>query len=284
MPIRIVWILCTLIPFLAPLDAVMPLMKENRKVILPQSNYIKLLVVHDKPGVVLEVKGQYKLYDPNTGYLFSTRFKGKRKFMQAVSDGLKWGEEFPSCHQVLIVPDSKDTTTIVDGIEYKGRIYVYDIGGAISVVNELTLDDYVMAMLCDQYQDTNVSEEAMNALMIAARTNAYYQAQNPGSSFWTIDARKINYQGHALLKPNKRMETALAATRNMVLSEENTPKGQIKAFPAAFGIGPGQSEAMKNVVASSISVMDADGLAKKGENAAKILSKAYPKGNIKLLQ
>jgi hypothetical protein len=275
---RLVWILLCLTPFVSPLQAVAPKVVKAQ----PMDNtFIKLLVVHDKPGVVLEVKGQYKVYDPNTDKFISTRFKGKRKYMQAISDGIKWGEEFPGIHQLMIVPNTLSTTTIVDGIEYKGRIYVYDIGGAISIVNELTLDDYVRCTIAQQYETSNLSDEAMNAVVIAARTNAYYLVQNPGSKFWTIDARKTGYQGHTLVNVNPKFEKALERTHNMVLSDDNN---EVKAFANNWGISAGQSEAIKNIISSSISVVEADDLAKKGNDAAKILSKAYPQKNLKVLK
>ncbi len=275
---RLVWILLCLTPFVSPLQAVAPKVVKAQ----PMDNtFIKLLVVHDKPGVVLEVKGQYKVYDPNTDKFISTRFKGKRKYMQAISDGIKWGEEFPGIHQLMIVPNTLSTTTIVDGIEYKGRIYVYDIGGAISIVNELTLDDYVRCTIAQQYETSNLSDEAMNAVVIAARTNAYYLVQNPGSKFWTIDARKTGYQGHTLVNVNPKFEKALERTHNMVLSDDTN---EVKAFANNWGISAGQSEAIKNIISSSISVVEADDLAKKGNDAAKILSKAYPQKNLKVLK
>lgn len=92
----------------------------------PEPKTIKVLIVHDKPGVVLEVKGKYTLYDPNKSKYkhISTRFLGKRKFIQAVSDGLRWGEEFPGVYQLLIVPDEKTMTTVVDGNDYQGNLYI----------------------------------------------------------------------------------------------------------------------------------------------------------------
>jgi len=275
---RLVWILLCFMPVVSSLEAVTPKVVKTAPM---ENTFIKLLVVHDKPGVVLEVKGQYKIHDPHTGNFISTRFKGKRKYMQAVSDGMKWGEEFPGVHQLMIVPNTLSTTTIVDGIEYKGRIYVYDVGGTISVVNELTLDDYIRSTIAQQYQTTSLSDEAMNAVVIAARTNAYYLVQNPGSHFWTIDARKTGYQGHALITVSPKFEKSLERTRNMVLSTEESG---VKAFANNWGITAGDSDAMKNIMASSISVVEADDLAKKGDHAAKILTKAYPKTNIKVLK
>src|SRR5437588_276475 len=92
---------------------------------------IKVLLDHNRPGVVVEVKGEYKLYDPRTNEHMSTRFIGKRKYFQALKDGLQWGEEFPGLHQIKIEPSTAATTIIADGLEYRGSIYLYGIEGRL---------------------------------------------------------------------------------------------------------------------------------------------------------
>src|SRR5262249_11555913 len=149
-----------------------------------------------RTGVVLEVKGKYKIFDPHTKEHISTRYTGKRKFIQAVSDGLKWGEEFPGVHQLLVTPDGPDVTIIVDGIEYHGPVYVYDIGGTISVVNQVPVEEYVSSILSQHYREP-LSPETLAAIAIAARTSAYYSAENPKSDYWSIDAQQMGYQGFA---------------------------------------------------------------------------------------
>lgn len=248
----------------------------------PQPPSIKVLIVHDKPGVVMEVKGKYKIYDPHANAYLSTRFIGKRKFIQAVKDGLKWGEEFPGIHQIKIVPDDQKTTTIVDGIEYQGTIYVYDIGGTISIVNEIDIEDYLTSVLETQFDD-NLSPEAFAAIAITARTNAYYQAMNPKNTFWAVDAASVEYEGYALTRRISSIVKAINATKYMVMTlpEEGTRKGV--PFPAQWGSVVGGAKSTGNLVLSKITLYQAEDMAKAGDHAAQVLAKAFPGTQIVLM-
>lgn len=229
---------------------------------------IKVLIAHDKIGTVLEVKGKYRIYDPHTGEHISTRFAGKRKFIQALSDGLKWGEEFPGIHQILIVPENQTITTLVDGIEYRGSIYVYDIGGTISVVNETYVEDYLESTLTLKYRES-WPEEAFAAIAIAARTDAYYQIANPKSKFWEVDASEVGYHGYAVTHQSRGMEKAIQDTRYMILSKNSTS-----------GITPIASQWSL----ARISLPKAVEMANQGDHAALILSRAFPNTKIELMR
>lgn len=237
---------------------------------------VKVLVVHDKPGVIIEVKGKYKLYDPRNNEHISTRFIGKRKFMQPLQDGLRWGEEFPGLYQILIMPDDLATTTIVDGIEYRGAIYVYDIGGTISVVNEINIEDYLQSILARQFLEP-LSEETLAALAISARTNAYAQAENPKSTYWAVDGRKIGYQGYAVTNHNTAIERAIKATRFLIMSRSGNTPDDAGPFMSQWNNQGNEGQP------SRISVVEADEMAKKGNHAAQILNKAFPGISIVLM-
>lgn len=246
---------------------------------------IKVLIVQDKPGVVLEVKGKYTLYDPNrvkqNKYKhISTRFLGKRKFIQAVSDGIRWGEEFPGVFQLLIVPEEETTKTVVDGVSYKGSLYVYNIAetGTISIVNEVLLDDYLNSVLSAKYQ-TPMSEEALNAIAIAARTNALYYALNPRSAYWSVDASEVGYVGDSDVRASNPVVQAVEATKQMVMSQAKSKENQT-AFPAEWALLTGQSKS--HVKLAQISLQEAESLAVKGDHAAEILKKAFPGTSIQL--
>jgi stage II sporulation protein D len=243
---------------------------------------IKVLIVHDQPGVILEVKGKYKIFDPYAKEHIGTRFVGKRKFIQALQDGLKWGEEFPGVHQIMIVPDNQSVTTLVDGIEYRGVIAVYDVGGSISVVNETYIEDYLSSVLSLQFRDP-LPDELLAAIAITARTNAYYQTENPKSKFWDVDARQVGYHGYAMTHRANAMEQAILATRFMVMSQSPSNSKQVVAFPVQWGaltVGNNDQGAM---VSSRLSFSEAEEMAKKGDHAAQILTKAFPGTAIHLI-
>ncbi|MBA3815266.1 MAG: SpoIID/LytB domain-containing protein [Parachlamydiaceae bacterium] len=242
---------------------------------------IKVLIVHDEPGVVLEVKGKYKIFDPFTKEHISTRFVGKRQYIQALRDGIKWGEEFPGVHQLVIIPDDKSTTTLINDTEYKGSIYVYDVEGAISVVNLSYIEDYLSTLIASQYREP-MPEEAFAALIIAARTTAYYEAENPKTDFWNTDGREMRNQNNAVQKQQNSIDRILQATRYMVMTTKPSQNGQISPFIADWKES-GKSKSAAQAVVSQLSVSQVKELAQKGENAAQILSKAFPDTKIELI-
>lgn len=235
---------------------------------------IRVLLTHDVPGVILEIKDKYKIYDPRTNEQVSKSFQGKRRFIQALADGLRWGEEFPGVHQIMIVPNDPTTTTIVDGIEYQGTIYVYDIGGSISVVNSINVEDYLNTILPLRYA-APLPEELLAAVAIAERTNCYYRMQNSKTGFWDVDAKKEGYHGYALSR-KKAVEMAVFKTQYMTLQQ---------AGEGVFALNWRQSHAdkrYKGFTYSIITMSEAGTLAQKGKNAADILKVAFPEASLQL--
>lgn len=251
----------------------------NRSHALPPP-MIRILIAHDKPGVTLEVKGKYHIFDPHLKEHISTRFIGKRKFIQSIDGGLKWGEEFPGTHQIKIVPD-KETTTLIDGVEYHGAIYVYDIGGSISIVNEIFVEDYLDAILAAKSAE-GMPEEVQAAIAIADRTKAYYQVFNPKNRFWDVDGEKVGYRGYVQKQQRTGLLEALRATRYMVMAHKAEGVGDFSPFPAQWG--EKEKDSKGSVVASRISVEQAVEMAKKGDHAAQILTKAFPGIAIQFIQ
>lgn len=231
---------------------------------------MKVLVAHSVPGVVLEVKGKYKIFDPNKNSYISTRFIGKRNYMEVQPEGLKWGEEFPGVYQIRIVPDDKKTTTVVDGIEYTGNLSVYDIGGKISIVNEVPLEEYVKSVASYNYHQ-KLPQELANAVAIAIRSDAWVQHQNAHQKYWDVQGDKVGYKGSAA--SDNRFAKAVKDTRNMILTKQGKPF----SIDWAFSKNP-QSET------SEISLAEAEQLANNGDHAVQILQKAYPQSALFLMK
>lgn len=242
---------------------------------------VKVLVMHDQPGALLEVKGKYKVYDPHNLDHLTSRLIGKRQYLQALNNGIKWGEEFPGVHQLMIVPDEASTIITIDGKPYRGSLYVYDIGGTISIVNEVPIEDYLMAILTPSFND-EMAPEALSAVAIAARTQAYYNSRYPKNKYWDVDARKVGFEGVSTIRPGA-VAQSIATTQNMVMSKTGVYEG-ISPFPAQWGSMTGGKSPTDDAVFARITLFDVEALAKRGENAAQILAKAYPNTTIMLLQ
>lgn len=281
---RLATILMFMLPFCSSVDAgawdsVKEFFGMQEKVAPPE---IKVLVVHDVDGVNLEVKGKYSLHDPYTNSFISTRFIGKSKVMQALRSGLKWGEEFPGLYQIKIVPEDASAKIIINGIEYSGVVYVYDIGGAISIVNEVPVEQYLSSVVASQYSQ-EIPGEALAAFAIASRTNAYAQASNPKNTYWAVDGQKSGYKGNNHLEENEWATKAVKNTQFMILSNTGIYEGKATPFAIQWGlIAPGKN-AGESAVSGGISPEDAIQLAREGMHAAQILAKAFPRATIMLM-
>lgn len=246
----------------------------------PEPPTIRVLLLHNAEKANLEVRGKYSLHDPYTNTHISTRFTGKSRPIQTVSDGLKWGEAFPGLYQIKIRPTEANSYSIVNGKDYNGDIYIYDIGGTISVVNQISVEDYVRSTLSD-YQNQNFEPEALAALAIVARTNAYFQAANPKNTYWAVDAEKVGYHGTA--KGSPAIEEAVRMTRYMIMSRTGVYEGVATPFAAQFAPAE-EGQTAKEAEVSKIPLEDVNAMAQKGEHAAQILAKAFPGTTIMIMQ
>ncbi|MBA2368635.1 MAG: SpoIID/LytB domain-containing protein [Candidatus Protochlamydia sp.] len=281
--VRWMLLILTILPFSSQVQAgiwsnvIETIQGRNR----PPPPGIRILLVNDVEGVNLEVKGKYSLFDPYTDSFISSRFVGKSRYVQALRDGLKWGEAFPGLYQIKIKPDEPATVTTIDGKDYIGSVYIYDIGGTISLVNQIPIEDYVRLVL-GEYSNKKLNSEMLSALAIMARTNAYFQAINPKNTFWAVDAQKIGYEGQAHVP--SAIEEAVQATRYMIMSKTGVYEGMVTPFLSQMdGKVPG-GVVKKEIETSKLSLEEANSLAEAGEHAAMILGKAFPGSTIMLME
>lgn len=282
MILRTFLLFLALLPVGSPLQAtiwdnVAGYFKGNNR---PEPPTIRVLLLHDVEGAKLEVRGKYSIFDPYSNSHISTRFTGKNRYIQALGDGLKWGESFPGLYQIKIKPEDSSAIAIINGREYDGLVYVYDIGGTISIVNQIPVEDYVHSVLAN-YQNQHLEPETLAAIAIVARTNAYFQANNPKNTYWAIDADKVGFQG--LIRTYSAVNDAAEMTRYMILSKTGIYEGIATPFAVQFdALSPGQSA--KDMEVSKISLQEANAMARRGDHAAQILAKAFPGSTIMLMQ
>ncbi|MDB2613950.1 SpoIID/LytB domain-containing protein [Chlamydiales bacterium] len=241
---------------------------------------VRALIVQDATSAIVEVRGGYNVYDPYKNGKVTSSFSSKKNFIESKSFGLKWGEEFPGVFQLKIVPDDQQTSTLVNGIEYKGNMYIYEVGDSLSIINEVEIEDYVTSVLSPLF-DQPLSKEAMNALAIAARTDAYHHVASNQNPYWDVDALKTGYQGHAVTKRGNGVDKAVSDTRYMVMNLSTAYQGdKITTFPAVI-----TSKALPNQKSktTAISIDEVDKLARRGAPADRILSKLFPNTTISLI-
>ncbi|MCH9627175.1 MAG: hypothetical protein S4CHLAM2_08100 [Chlamydiales bacterium] len=224
---------------------------------LPVGPKINVLLEKNANSALLEVKGGYRVIRQDSGSVLSAGNSGKRFMVHALQDGLRWGEEYPDVYQISVIPTHPDTLVYVNGIQYRGSVSVYHVrDNLITVVNELPIEEYLKSTLALQFE-TSLPKEALAALVIAARTEAYSKVLRGQSTNrpWHVAAQEVSYYGYGVMHQKNRVEESVDATRFMVMESVN--RG-----------GPAQNTQLPQAKAVE--------LAELGLNAKKILQSAYP--------
>lgn len=241
----------------APLSAHSIHGPSSQNVATPVGPKIKVLLAKDVPSAFLEAKGQYRVVRKDSGSILSQGAVGKRFVVHALQEGLRWGEEYPDIYQISLVPMAQDSYVLVNGIQYQGNVSIYHVrNNLITIVNEIAIEDYLKSTLAIQFEKP-LSKEAMAALAITARTDAYNQVLQGKVSAcpWDVTAQEACYFGFGVTGQKNGVEEAVDWSRYMVLEslQPGTIVQNIHLLPEA-----------------------ADKLAQKGFDAQKILKTTFP--------
>jgi stage II sporulation protein D len=188
---------------------------------------IKVLVGKQKDKLILEAKGRYVVYNPLNQLQLTSGSSTKRDVLTSDEYGIKWGELFPGIYQLRLVPKDAKSSILVDGIEYRGCVEIYDLNGRFHIVNEVDIERFLKSTLTAQFP-TELDEEVMDSVAIAARTNAYYLVKKNADAYWHVEAQDTGYQGYAVVLQNVHVDRAINNTRNMILTYRGEP------FPASW--------------------------------------------------
>ncbi|MEX0962396.1 MAG: SpoIID/LytB domain-containing protein [Simkaniaceae bacterium] len=183
---------------------------------------LKVLLKKSIDGALVEVKGPHKVYNPLDGRLLSKRHKGRRYWLHPVKNGIKWGNEFNHIHQIRIIPNNARSSILVGGMQYRGCLDVYLIDDKISLVNEVDVENYLKSTLTSKVEEAQ-SDEVMDAIVITARTHAYFTAMHNAKSFWHVDAETEKYEGQGITQLNGRVDRAVDATKHLVMLLNSQP-------------------------------------------------------------
>lgn len=188
---------------------------------------LKILLLTDVEGSLLETQGSFEVLNPENSKRLSFGHKGKRFYIHGTKEGIKWGESFLGIYQIQIVPTSPHTTFLINGIQYKGSLFIYQIEDKLSFINELDVENYLKATLPDQIT-FDLPPTVLDSLAIIARTDAYYAASTHQGAFWHLKDDSYACHGVGLLHENLVVERAIDNTRYLVMTYENKP------FPSSW--------------------------------------------------
>ena len=185
--------------------------------------FVKVLVAENIEGALIDVRGSYKVFNPENGKQLSSGFKGKKYYLQTNTAGLKWGEGYPGIHQIKIVPSSQNTSILINGIQYRGYVEAYDINSKIQLINEVDVEDYLRSILSHEFANKKLSPAVYDAIAIAMRTHVYSVVARGFNPYWDIHSKEVNYFGEGQTKINPDMERAIYATKGLIMTFQDRP-------------------------------------------------------------
>lgn len=195
---------------------------DNSKIDKPAT--LKMLLKKETKSSLIEIHGTFNIYNPHTEEFVRT-ISDIRAFVKPSLTGLDWDKSYPELFQMRLVPVSEESSFLVDGYQYKGVLELFNIKGTLTLINEVDVENYLRATVHLDKEET-LHREALDAAVIAARTNAYYQIGKSGSVFWHLDAAKVGYVGYGLTSQIYKIEKSIETTRHMIMELNEIP------FPA----------------------------------------------------
>lgn len=232
---------------------------------IPKMPFVKVLLLKGQKSLHVEINGAHNIYDPKTGEKLESAFLKSEYHMSVTNDGLKWGEEFPGIFQLLLIPDSKQTYIVLNGIQYPGAVAFYEVEGAISAVNWVGIEDFTTALLSMKLMPRDYDQkEALAAYAIAFRTIAYNAILQSQNMFWDITAADASYKGRAVTRSDALFVDAVHRSHDIVLQDSELLK---------------PSQTISDAMTTLLQTMPYDEVkkfAEAGQNARHILDHFYP--------
>lgn len=189
---------------------------------------VKALVKERSEGALVEAKGSFKVVDLATGEVLSSGFNGRRFYLHPLKDGLKWGEAFAGIYQIEIIPATASSKLLVDGIEYDGSVAVYQVDQRVHLVNHVSMEDYLKAMLATQFGAQKYESSVFDAIAICARTQLVHTVNKFRQRYWHVEAKQSGYLGCSEVTKYPHIARAVEGTHGKIMLHQYRP------FPAMW--------------------------------------------------
>lgn len=195
---------------------------------LPGKGGVRVLLEDHPKAISLKVSGGYGIYDPVVGKRVTGGVLDKSFELRAGPDGLSWGEAFPDLYQFTLVPEGQPGFYLQNR-HFPGILHVYQIGDQLQLVNEISFEEFALALLSEQSWK-NPPLEAVAGLAICARTQAATFSKVRSRQFWHVEALRCGYRGLSasplgadLLAQTKSLDLVLKGHHGDNLIPEWTP-------------------------------------------------------------
>lgn len=181
---------------------------------------VRIFLDENRDENSLKVEGGYGIYDPARNMRITGGVMTKTMPLIADKEGLSWGEIFPDLYQMTIVPEGHEEGFYLNDRYYLGVLYAYLIEGKLALVNELTLDDFALAITSQEMSNGDLEKEALASLAICARSFALAGRQQHKEAQWHLEARRVGFKGFKNRSSLEEARSALVKTRDLILQSD----------------------------------------------------------------
>ncbi|MFH1413665.1 MAG: SpoIID/LytB domain-containing protein [Candidatus Omnitrophota bacterium] len=136
---------------------------------------VRVLVSENVQYLSLQVKGRYKIVDPDSGDILS-RGKNLKTTVTGYEKGIILDRENFFMNKIFLCVEADDEI-VINGRRFRGKIkFLKDAKSKISVINFVDMEDYIKGIL---YHETSHywPMEALKAQAIASRTFVVYKME-----------------------------------------------------------------------------------------------------------
>ena len=236
---------------------------------LPRQPMMKVLLLNDQDGFMVEVNGAHNIYDPYTGKKVEGAFLKSSYFMYPTTDGIKWGQEFPGIFQLLVVPDASSTSVVINGIQYPGAVAFYQVEDKLAAVNWVSLEEFTSSLMSTTFLPSVTEyKEALSSYAIAIRSLAYQDLIQSKNQYWDLKADESGYKGRAVERLDKPFIDAMKVSQDIVMM---TPGGRMDNVEKTRSFNE-EVQALLHVMPKK----DVEAMASSGKDARRILEQFFP--------
>lgn len=185
---------------------------------------VRILLDGGCSEIPLGIEGSYGIYDTQSKERLTGGLVSKNLPLVAGKEGISWGESFPDTHQITLIPEGDRRGFRLKEQYYPGILHVYQIDGVLRLVNEVTPEEFALAIVNSETDKAHAPIEAASSLAICARTFAVDLARQREQQFWHFEAPRCGYLGYANLKNLDACSRAQAKSLGLILiSRKNRP-------------------------------------------------------------
>lgn len=202
-----------------PLDQTAHNFRQHR--LCRVNNGIRIYLSEMGPNVALRVEGGYGIYDPAQGKRLTGGLLSKTFPLSGDQEGLCWGETLPDLYQMTVVPEGDEKGFYLQDQFFPGILHIYLVEGKLELINEISLEDYALAICSDAQREFPLETEALASLAICARTRALAYSKLRTGCYWHAEAKRSNYRGVDDSSQLEKGRKSQIKTRDLVIAFKN---------------------------------------------------------------